>query len=59
VHTTFKAFTNEDNPFKCKLIIKKSIHRFSFTAKGGYIVQPTPAPPKLGMSAPEATCRVE
>jgi len=32
---------------------------FSLEDKGGYIVQPTPAPPKLGKSAPEAICKVE
>jgi hypothetical protein len=59
VHTTFNALTKEDNPFKCKEIIKKSIHKFSFVDKGGYKVQPTPAPPKFGSSAPDANCNVE
>jgi len=49
----------EENPFKCRLKIKKSMHKFSFEDNGGYIVHPTPAPPKLGTSAPEATCNVE
>jgi len=59
VHTTFIAFTIEENPFKWTVSIKKSIQRFSFEDSGGYIVHPTPAPPKLGTSAPEATCSVE
>jgi hypothetical protein len=49
----------DENPFKCTLKIKKSIHKFSLVDKGGYMVQPTPAPPKFGTSAPEATCKVE
>jgi len=59
VAITFKALTKEDRPFKCKDIIKKSMHKFSFVDNGGYIVQPTPAPPNSGNSAPDAICNVE
>ena len=41
----FKALSKEEVPFKCKVIIKKSTAKpLCCIDKGGYIVQPVPAP---------------
>jgi hypothetical protein len=52
------ALSNEEVPFKCKVTIKKSTEGpDALIDKGGYIVQPVPAPAKP--NSPEAYMNVK